>query len=236
MRALSRRSVLAGAGAGLVGALGPGCARTPPAPPASIGVLYDASKTYSTTEVKRAALEGTSQIVRAMRPGGRLAFIRVGECSFSDRAVLIDRTLPERSDASTAAKLALLDEVERLRRRLPGEDSTDITGALWQAHRLFDGQSERRQVLIVFSDLEEDVATSACRGGRDALPDLTGAHVLLAGVTGLAQDRGDPTKFFERVEAWATRFTDAGAASAVRVAGGPDRLRAAVEPILSAPA
>lgn len=200
--------------------------------PRAVYVLYDASKTYAPN--KAGALAGSQEIAKALRGGDRFAFAKIDSCSFGGENVLVDVDLPGREDFAAQAKLALLDEIDRLKRRLRSETSTDITGALWEFHRQTEAGGYRPRVLVIFSDLEEDLAGTECRGGREAPPDLAGVRVILAGVGELDDDRIDPGLYFARVDAMADRLAAAGADDVVVVSGAATRLRAAVAEALDA--
>lgn len=207
-----------------------GCERTESAP-AAVFVLLDVSKTFY--EHKAASLESAEEIVKGLDPGDRFAFARVGTCSFGRENVLLDVDLPGREDLAAQAKLTLINDVGRLTYRLRSADHTDIIGAFWEVRRQREGLAHAPVVIVLFSDLVADVRGSGCAEGRDELPDLAGARVILADVGEAAEDRADPRAFFTRVDDWTERLMAAGAADVTYVAGGAARTRAAVEAALA---
>jgi hypothetical protein len=206
------------------------CERTEPRP-AAVFVLLDVSKTFY--EHKRASLESSEEIVKGLDPGDRFAFARVGTCSFGRENVLLDVDIPGREDLAAQAKIALINDVGRLTYRLRSADHTDIIGAFWEVRRQREGMAHDPVVIVLFSDLVADVRGSDCADGRDELPDLAGARVVLADVGESAEDRADPRAFFARVDAWSARLEAAGASDVSYVAGGSARVRAAVETALA---
>lgn len=214
-------------------ALGSACERAEPRGPGAVFVLFDASKSYA--DRKSTALQGSAELVKGLRPGDRFAFSKVGACSFGARNVLLDVDIPSREDFAARAKLDLIAEVDRLKRRVRREDFTDITGAFWEVHRQVGDTAYDPLVIVMFSDLDEDVAGSECDDGREELPDLSGAHIILAAVSEQRADQVDPQRYFARVEAWRERLLDAGAQSVVTAPGDPRRLRASVAAITDAP-
>jgi hypothetical protein len=205
------------------------CERVEPSPGA-VFVLLDVSSTFYAN--KAASLETSEEIVKGLSPGDRFAFVRVGTCSFGRENVMVDADLPSREDLAARAKLALIDDVGRLSRRLRQADYTDIVGAFWEVRRQREGSDHDPVVVVLFSDLVEDVRGSDCEEGRDELPDLDGARIILADVGEAEEDRVDPRAFFERVDAWTARLEDAGASNVTYVAGQASRVRAAVEAAL----
>ncbi|MCG8441948.1 MAG: hypothetical protein MI723_09070 [Caulobacterales bacterium] len=203
-----------------------GCERREPPPPGAVFVLYDTSKTYAAN--KRATLDSSKEIAKELRPGDRFAFTKIGECSFGQNNVMLDVDMPLREDFAARSKLDLMESIDGLARRLRSENTTDITGALWEVRRQTDSADYQPLVVVIFSDLDEDVAGSACQGGRDALPRLDGARVILADISEIQGDRVDPTRYFERIDSWRTRLEEAGAAEVLTIAGSKSRLRAAV--------
>jgi hypothetical protein len=207
-----------------------GCERTEDTP-AAVFVLLDVSKTFY--EHKAASLQGAQEIVKGLDPGDRFAFARVGACSFGRDNVLLDVDLPAREDLAAQTKITLINDVGRLTYRLRSADYTDIIGAFWEVRRQREGLAHAPVVIVLFSDLVADVRGSDCAQGRDELPDLAGARVVLADVGEADADRADPRAFFARVDAWTERLYAAGAGEVVYVAGGAARTRAAVEAALA---
>jgi hypothetical protein len=198
--------------------------------PGAVFVLLDVSQTFY--EHKAASLETSEEIVKGLSPGDRFAFVRVGDCSFGRENVMVDADLPAREDLAARAKLDLIDDVGRLSRRLRSADYTDIAGALWEVRRQREGAAHDPVVIVLFSDLVADVQGSTCDQGRDELPDLAGARVILADVGEAEADRADPRAFFARVDDWTARLEAAGASEVAYVAGRSARVRAAVEAAL----
>jgi hypothetical protein len=217
-------------GSALWGALLLGSCERVEVSPGAVFVLLDVSATFY--ESKAASLETSEEIVKGLSPGDRFAFVRVGTCSFGRENVMVDGELPRREDLAAQAKLQLIDDVGRLSRRLRRADYTDIIGAFWEVRRQREGGEHDPVVIVLFSDLVDDVRGSECDEGREELPDLDGAYVVLADVGEAAEDRADPRAFFERVEVWTDRLEAAGAAEVSYVAGGAGRVRAAVEQAL----
>ncbi len=225
---MSRLASIAGLAAALLACAA--CERAPPSPGA-VFVLLDISHTFY--DHKAASLETSQEIVKELGSGDRFALLRVGSCSFGRENVMLDADMPRREDLAAQAKLALIDDVGRLTRRLRRADHTDIVGALWEVRRQREGASHDRVVIVVFSDLVDDVAGSACDEGRAALPDLAGARIILAAVGEAEEDREDPRAFFARVDAWTARLEAAGASDVAYVAGRSARVRAAVKEALA---
>jgi hypothetical protein len=198
--------------------------------PGAVFVLLDVSATFY--ESKAASLETAEEIVKGLTPGDRFALVRVGTCSFGRENVMVDDELPLREDLAAQAKLGLIEDVGRLSRRLRRAEFTDIVGAFWEVRRQREGGVHDPVVIVLFSDLVDDVRGSECDEGRDELPDLDGARVVLADVGEAAEDRDDPQAFFDRVDAWIARLEDAGAGEVSYVAGEASRVRAVVEEAL----
>ena len=99
-----------------------------------------------------------------------------------------------------------------------------------------EGQGAGEAVVVIFSDLDEDLARSECREGREAPPDLSGLSIVLANVGELAEDRDDPRAYFDRIEAAEARFLAAGAARVEAATGSDAQLRRMIETLALATA
>jgi hypothetical protein len=232
-RVSKRKRAAAGAAAALGAALfiPAACERTQTAAPGAVFVLLDISQSFFPQ--KAASLETAQEIVKGLPPRDRFALVKVGECSFGKENVLADADLPAREDLVAQTKIALIANLGKIGKRLEPAHFTDIAGALWEVRREREGAAQGPVVIVIFSDLVADVHGSRCHEGRDSLPDLTGARVILADIGEANGDRADPRAFFARVEAWTGKLKAAGAADATYVSGRP-RVRAAVETALAA--
>jgi len=174
----------------------------------AVYLLVDVSGSYHRQLAKSADAAGF--VLASLRPGDWVALAKIGSRSFSDREVLFRLRLSDRPSEANAQKIALKKAIDRLR-RTPRSAHTDIRGAIMQAADALQHTQARRKLLVIFSDLAEDLPKDVRRQG--ALPPLQGIDVLAVNVTKLWRDNRDPSRYFRRLERWRRYFEQAGAAS-----------------------
>ena len=84
---------------------------------------------------------------------------------------------------------------------------TDITGGLLQAIEFLNEKGSGRKTVLIFSDLQEDLAKGYI---RDVPMDLKGFEVVALNVTKLRTDNFDPREYLARVDSWRERVEKSG--------------------------
>jgi hypothetical protein len=82
---------------------------------------------------------------------------------------------------------------------------TDISGGILQAIEYLNESGAGRKYILIFSDLQEELAEGHV---RDVPFQLTGFSVIALNVTKLRDDIRDPKVYMHRVEQWQTKIEE----------------------------
>jgi len=170
--------------------------------------LLDVSKSYF-REVDK-ALRTLRVTMGFMRAHDSFAVAEIGACSFTDDAVLLSFTAPDRPTERQRLVAAYGQKLTDHGSRVKPAGNTDIRGALLQAAQHLASRRAATRTIVLFSDLEEDLPAN-CR--RDpALPTtLRGMEVIATNVTRLPEDNREPARYARRLDAWRQLVEAAGA-------------------------
>ncbi|RME81045.1 MAG: VWA domain-containing protein [Zetaproteobacteria bacterium] len=174
----------------------------------AVYVLVDVSGTYHRQLPK--AAQAVAFILAKARPGDAIALAKIGSRSFSDREVIFQVRLPMRPSEANAIKVALKKRLKAFR-RTPASAHTDIRGAVAQAAEWLRGMPARERMLVVFSDLAEDLPRDVRRSGIPM--DFSGVDVYAVNVIKLRGDNRNPQRYFRRIARWREFFLAHGAKS-----------------------
>jgi hypothetical protein len=84
---------------------------------------------------------------------------------------------------------------------------TDINGSLLQASEYLNGTQSTRKIVIIFSDLQEELPKGY---NRDFDISLTNLEVVALNVTKLNSDNRNPKKYMKRLDYWKRRVEASG--------------------------
>lgn len=170
--------------------------------------LLDVSKSYF-REVDK-ALRTLRATMGFMRAHDSFAVAEIGACSFTDDAVLLSFTAPDRPTERHRLVAAYGQKLADYGSRVKPAGNTDIRGALLQAAQYLAARQAAVRTIVLFSDLEEDLPAN-CR--RDpALPaTLRGMEVIATNVTRLPEDNREPARYARRLDGWRQLVEAAGA-------------------------
>jgi hypothetical protein len=177
-------------------------------PASAVYALLDISGSYFRELDK--AVRALRVMMAGLRAHDSFAVAEIGACSFSDEAVVLRFTAPDRPTerqrliAANAARLA--DYAARSR----ATNFTDIRGALTQAAQYLASRPAEQRSIVVFSDFEEDLPPN-CRRDKPLPQELKGIEVIATNVTRLPEDNRDPARYGRRLEAWRRLVEAAGA-------------------------
>jgi len=202
--------------AGLAAALA-GCSGE--AAPTSRGVylLMDTSGTY--TEELDNAQALINAILAKLEPGDSFAVARVDTGSFSEKDIVARVTFDERPSVTNQQKRRFRDQIDAFVKGVKPAAHTDITGGVLQAVEYLNEKNPGSKVILVFSDLEEDLQDGYV---RDIPLTMDGFEVVALNVTKLRADNVDPRKYMNRLEFWQSRVESGG--GTWRVINDLDRL------------
>jgi hypothetical protein len=177
-------------------------------PASAVYGLIDISGSYFRELDK--AMRALRVMMAGLRAHDSFAVAEIGACSFSDQAVLLRFTAPDRPTerqrliAANAARLAHYAAKAR------ATNFTDIRGALTQAAQYLAARPAEQRSIVVFSDFEEDLPPN-CRRDTPLPRELKGIEVIATNVTRLPEDNRDPARYGRRLDGWRRLVEAAGA-------------------------
>ncbi len=178
------------------------------APASATYVLLDVSASYFRE------LDKATRAIRAMmasiKAHDSFAVAEIGACSFSDEAVILRFTAPDRPSERHNAILASAARLSDYAGKARATNFTDIRGALTQAAQYLASRPAQQRSIVVFSDFEEDLAPN-CRRDTPLPRELKGMQVIATNVTRLPEDNREPARYTRRLDGWRRLVEAAGA-------------------------
>jgi hypothetical protein len=179
------------------------------APPAArhsgVFLLLDTSGTYR-NELRKAQDIILFALSR-LEPADSFAVARIDTGSFSEKDIIAKTTFDERPSAANAQKRAFAQRIDDFVRRSGSSPYTDITGGILQAVEFLNEKQTGRKTILIFSDLEQDLAAGYVRN----IPlQLDGFEVVALNVVKLRSDNYDPREYMERLESWKSQVEKGG--------------------------
>ena len=178
-----------------------------PTAPRNTGVylLLDTSGTYS-EELKKAQ-SIILYTLSKLQPTDSFAVARIDTGSFSEKDIIAKATFDDRPSTANGQKRAFADAIKAFVDRSEAATHTDITGGVLQAIEFLNEKNSGRKTILIFSDLQEDLAKGYV---RDVPLDLKGFEVVALNVTKLRSDNFDPREYLARVDNWRERVEKSG--------------------------
>ncbi len=173
----------------------------------AICVLIDVSGTYADQreEVVRILKR---EVLPGMEPGDTLLVIRIDGESYERDNLEALLTLDARPSHANAQKLALARQLDSLAEREMATPHTDIPGAMMLGGEYLRELASGSRVMLVFSDMEEDLAPGTRRGLRE--DEFDEVSVVAINVKRLRGDNSDPEVFRTRLADWERRVLASG--------------------------
>ena len=191
---------------------------TPPAPRnTGVYLLLDTSGTYR-DELQKAE-DVILYTLSRLEPADSLAVARIDTGSFSEKDIIAKTTFDERPSTANAQKRAFAQRIQEFVRSSNAASHTDITGGLLQAIEFLNEKNSGRKTILIFSDLEQDLAEGYV---RDLPLEFRGFEVVALNVVKLRSDNQDPREYLGRLEAWRAQVEKGG--GEWRVVNDLDRL------------
>jgi hypothetical protein len=178
-------------------------------PSAAVYALVDVSGSYF--RELGTAVRTLRVMMAGLRAHDSFAVAEIGACSFSDDAVLLRFTAPDRPTERTRLIAANAQRLNDYANKARATNFTDIRGALTQAAQYLASREAEHRSIVVFSDFEEDLAPT-CRRDTPLPRELRGMTVIATNVTRLPEDNRDPARYARRLESW-RKLVDAAGAS-----------------------
>jgi hypothetical protein len=174
----------------------------------AICVLVDTSGTYADEKPEVAKIL-KSEVIPAMLPGDTLMLVRIDSASYEKSNVEALVTLDARPSQANAQKLALAQKIDAFAAEPGRSQYTDILGAMMLGSDYLSEIPAASRVMLVFSDLEQDLSPGTRRSVRDH--EFDGIQLVAMNVKRLNSDNADPTRFRDRLASWQGRVTAGGA-------------------------
>ncbi len=203
--------------AAMVAALGLAACSEPAAQGRGVYMLMDTSGTYTNE------LENAKNIINAilarLNPGDSFAVARIDTGSFSEKDIIAKVTFDDRPSIANQQKRQFQDDINNFIKNVRPSAYTDITGGILQATEYLNEKQPAEKIILVFSDLAEDLKEGYI---RDIPLVLDGYDVVALNVTKLSSDNIDPREYLNRLEDWQRRVESGG--GSWRVINDLDRL------------
>ena len=175
----------------------------------AICVLIDVSGTYA--DQKQEVVKVIKRdVLPAMVPGDTFIAILVDSQSYEKSNVRSVTTLDARPSHANAQKLALARQLDAFAAGDERSEYTDIPGAMMLGAEYLREAASGSRVMLVFSDLREELPSGARRQMRD--DEFEGIQVVAMNVKRLGSDTADPETFRRRIAAGQTRVERSGGA------------------------
>ena len=168
-------------------------------------MLLDTSGTYA-KELKKAQSIINYLLVK-LQPGDSIAVARIDSGSFSEKDIIAKVTFDRRPSVTNSQKMVFADKVDRFVKTVKSSPYTDISGGLLQAIEFLNETGASRKTILIFSDMEEELAKGHVRDFR--FP-LKGFKVVALNVTKLRGDIVDPREYLNRLEDWRKKIEAGG--------------------------
>ena len=172
----------------------------------AVVLLLDTSGTY-TTELGNAQ-RIVNYLLGTLEAGDSFAVARINSQSFTEKNIIVRATFDSRPSTANAQKRTVLDTMQKfIEETDKGSAHTDITGGLLQALEYVREVNTAKKVVLLFTDLQEDLEK---RQIREFPIDFKGVRVIAVNVTKLSSDNIDPRDFQERQDYWKQRVESGG--------------------------
>ena len=168
-------------------------------------LLVDTSGTYS-LELEKAQVI-INYLLGTLQTGDTLAVGRIDTGSFSERDIVAKVTFDDRPSVANNQKRAFQKKVVEFVKSTRRSTFTDITGGLLQAVEYLNECKSKYKYILIFSDLQEELASGYV---RDVPLALDGFELVALNVTKLQKDIRDPKNYFQRVENWKVKTEQGG--------------------------
>ena len=181
-----------------------GCADPQPQGRA-VYLLMDTSGTYTRQLEKARAI--INYLLVTLDSGDSLAVARIDSGSFSEKDIIARATFDQRPSTASNQKRLFRSRIDDFIASVKPSSHTDISGAALQAVEYLNETGAGKKTILIFSDLEEDLAQGQV---RDFDLPLEGIEVVAINVTKLRSDNIDPRKYLSRLAEWQRRVLTGG--------------------------
>lgn len=168
-------------------------------------MLLDTSGTYA-VELKKARLI-INYLLGTLQPGDTMAVGCIDTGSFSEKDIVAKVTFDARPSVANNQKRAFKNKISSFVTGVRQSRYTDISGGLLQAIEYLNESGSANKFILIFSDLQEELAKGYV---RDVPFALSGFHIIALNVTKLRADNQDPKNYLARVKQWREKTVKEG--------------------------
>jgi hypothetical protein len=175
--------------------------------PSNRGVymLLDTSGTY-TKELQKAR-QIIAYLLTQMESGDAFAVARIDTGSFSEKDIVAKMTFSDRPSAANQEKRQFMEKIDAFVDTTRSAAYTDITGGLLQAEEYLAEHNVGEKVILVFSDMQEELPPGY---NRDLALSFDNVDVVAVNVTKLRTDNVDPREYLDRLANWQHKVESGG--------------------------
>lgn len=172
----------------------------------AVYLLLDTSGTYTAELAKAQSI--VNYLLATLNSGDSIAVAKIDSGSFSEKDIVAKATFDLRpSTANDQKRLFKIKIDEFVSNVKHGSRNTDITGGLVQASDFVNETNASEKIVLIFSDLEEDLSKGHV---RDFPIEMSNIKVVALNVTKLRSDNIDPRDYKKRLVSWQTRVESGG--------------------------
>ncbi len=175
----------------------------------AIAVLVDVSGTYS-DETEEVAKILKREVLPGLFPGDTLLLIRIDSESYQKENLEVLMTFDPRPSRANAQKLAVANKLDTFAATETRSKHTDIRGALMLAADYLREIDSGSRVILIFSDLREDLPAGTKRELGES--EFDGIELATVNMKRLNSDNADPRLFRGRIASWERSAMQHGAA------------------------
>jgi len=175
----------------------------------AVAVLIDVSGTYADQKAEVVRIL-KREVLPTLEPGDTLLVVRIDSESYEQENVEALVTLDARPSRANAEKLALARRLDGFAAGTARSEYTDLPGAMMLASEYLREIPAGSRVMLVFSDLDEDLPAGAQR--RLGQSEFEGIRVVAMNVKRLGSDNADPDRFRTRLARWEHQVLGSGGA------------------------
>ena len=175
----------------------------------AIAVLVDVSGTYA-DETEEVAKILKREVLPGLFPGDTLLLIRIDSESYQKENLEVLMTFDPRPSRANAQKLAIANKLDTFAATETRSKHTDIRGALMLAADYLREIDSGSRVILIFSDLREDLPAGTKRELGES--EFDGIELATVNMKRLNSDNADPRLFRGRIASWERSAMQHGAA------------------------
>lgn len=173
----------------------------------AIYMLLDTSGTYTKELDKAQSI--INYLLLTLDSGDSIAIARIDSGSFSEKDIISKVTFDARPSVVNDQKRDFKRNIDTFTGSAKGSSYTDISGGVLQGAEFLTETGAKNKYILVFSDLEEELAKGHV---RDFTIPLVDVNVIALNVTKLRSDNVDPREYLDRLDKWEQRVQQGGGA------------------------